>query len=110
MALTTATSPRHCAIIRPGMRPPTWFEWLTVGAIILGPVLALLAQRVLDFIREKKKQRVDLFLTLMSTRMAPLAPAHVQALNSIDVVFNRRGDRKIREAWRNVLAKIRVAP
>jgi hypothetical protein len=35
-------------------RPPTWFEWLTVAAIILGPVLALWVQRVLDRIRERR--------------------------------------------------------
>lgn len=91
-------------------RLPTLVEWLTIAAIILGPVLALLAQRVLDFIREKKKQRVNLFLTLMATRLSPLAPAHVQALNSIDVVFSRRGDQKIRDAWRKVLDQINVDP
>jgi hypothetical protein len=67
---------------------PTWFEWLTVAAIVLGPILALFAQRVLDRLREQQKQRVNLFMTLMSTRAAFLSPVHVQALNSIVVVFN----------------------
>ncbi len=80
--------------------------WLTVAAIVLGPVLALLTQRILDRIREKKKQRVGLYLALMSTRASPLAPAHVQALNSIDVVFSRRSDRHIREAWERWLAHV----
>lgn len=85
------------------MPKPAWFDWLTVAAIVLGPVLALFAQRVLDRIREKKKQRVGLYLALMSTRAQPLVPAHVQALNSIDVVFNRRWrDRAIRNALATV--------
>jgi hypothetical protein len=84
-------------------RPPTWFEWLTVAAIVLGPVLALFAQRTLDWLRERRSQRVQLFRTLMSTRASILAPAHVQALNSIDVVFSRRRDSAIRDAWRALL-------
>ena len=87
-------------------------EWLTIAAIIVGPVLALGAQRVLDRLREKKKRRVDLYLTLMSTRASPLAPAHVQALNSIDVVFNRSWpwrDKTVRDAWHKVLEQVNVA-
>jgi len=85
------------------MRPPTWFEWLTVLAIVTGPVLALFAQRVLDRIRERRKQRVDLFSLLIATRGAFLSPVHVQALNTIVIVFNRPGDAPIRQAWRAVL-------
>jgi hypothetical protein len=62
-------------------------ESLTIVAIVVGPILALGAQRVLDRIREKKKRRMDIFLTLMTTRASPLAPNHIQALNSIDVIF-----------------------
>lgn len=81
--------------------------WLTVAAIVLGPVLALFTQRVLDRIREKKKQKLQIYLALMSTRAQPLAPAHVQALNAIDVVFNRRRrDRAIRAAWEKWLAHV----
>jgi hypothetical protein len=82
-------------------------ESLTIVAIIAGPILALGAQRVLDRIREKKKRRVDVFLTLMSTRASQLAPAHIQALNSIDVIFKRRWrDRSIRDAWHKVLEQV----
>src|SRR3989442_4134092 len=93
------------------MPKPGWFEWLTIAAIVLGPVLALLAQRALDRIREKKKQRVGLYLVLMSTRAQPLSPAHVQALNSIDVVFNRRRkDKAIRAAWEKWFAHAVTPP
>lgn len=89
------------------MPTPTWFEWLTVTAIVRGPVLALLTQRVLDRIREKKKQRVGLYLALMSTRAQPLSAEHVRALNAIDVVFNRkRRDQAIRAAWEKWLAHV----
>jgi len=88
------------------MHPPTWFEWLTLAAIVLGPALALFTQRMLDRIREKKERRVQIYLTLMRTRATPLALDHVNALNSIDVVFNGQRDRKIRAAWANILAHV----
>ena len=82
--------------------PPSWFEWLTVGAIVVGPIFALLAQRLLDYLREKRERRVRLFIALMTTRASQLAPDHINALNSIDIVFSRKRDLKIREAWENV--------
>ncbi len=85
-------------------------DWLTIAAIILGPILALLAQRVLDSLRETRKRRVGLFFTLLTTRMSPLAPNHVQALNSIDVIFTRAVDRPIREAWAKVRGQMSLDP
>jgi hypothetical protein len=91
-------------------RPPTWFEWLTVVALLLGPILALMSQRALDRIREKQQQRLRVYFTLMSTRASHLAPAHVQALNQIDVLFNRDKDAPIREAWRTLFRHIETKP
>jgi hypothetical protein len=85
---------------------PTWFDWITVAALIIGPVLALFAQRALDWIREKKQQRLGIYFTLMSTRSTPLSADHVRALNSIDTVFSRRGDKDVREAWTKLLAHV----
>jgi len=65
-------------------------------------MLALFAQRLLDYLREKKQRRVQLFMALMTTRATPLNPDHVNALNSIDVVFSRKQDEKIRAAWETV--------
>jgi hypothetical protein len=88
------------------MVKPAWFDWLTVAAILLGPVLALSAQRILDWLREKRQRRVQLYLQLIATRASYLSPDHVQALNSIDVVFSRRGDRPVRLAWEKFLAHV----
>lgn len=82
---------------------PSWFDWITVCAIVTGPVFALWAQRGLDHLREKKQQRPRMYLTLMSTRATWLVPAHVEAVNSIDVVFNGWLDKKVRAAWKKVL-------
>lgn len=88
------------------MPKPTWFDWITVAAIILGPILALLAQRALDWLREKKQRRVQIYTTLMALRSNPLHPDHVRALNSIDAIFDRRKDSTVREMWGRVLAHL----
>jgi hypothetical protein len=77
------------------------FEWITIAAIIAGPVLALFIQRVLDWWRERDKRRKSLYFTLMGTRAMFNSPEHVQALNSIDVVF--RKDEDIGKLWKKVL-------
>jgi hypothetical protein len=82
---------------------PSWFDWITVVAIIVGPVFALFAQRVLDWLREKKQRRVQLYLTAMSMRATWLHSDSLRALNSIDTVFGDRHDKPIRDAWSAVL-------
>jgi hypothetical protein len=81
----------------------TRYEWVTIVAIVMGPILALWVQRILDRLREKSNQRLRLFLALMATRATPLASNHVNALNAIDSVFHRRREKKIREAWAKAL-------
>jgi hypothetical protein len=80
---------------------PSWFDWITLLALLCGPILALLAQRALDWLREKDKRRKALYFKLMSTRATWLANEHVEALNSIDIVFTR--DEKIRRLWKTCL-------
>lgn len=87
---------------------PVWFDWITVAAIIAGPVLALAAQRVLDYLREKRNRRVQIYLTLMALRSTPLHPDHIKALNMLDTVFSRKNDRdqKVRDTWDKVLKHV----
>jgi hypothetical protein len=87
---------------------PSWFDWITVAAIVLGPILALFAQRVLDWIREKKKQRVQVYLTAMAFRSLWLHIDSIRALNSIDTVFDKRRDKPVRDAWAAVIAQAYV--
>src|SRR6266704_3646642 len=88
------------------MPKPSWFDWITVAAIVLGPILVLFAQRAPDWLREKKNRRVQLYMTLMSLRANPLHPDHIRALNSIDAVFDKDSDQAVRDAWGRVLAHV----
>lgn len=63
---------------------------IMTSAVILGPILAVQAQKVIEKFQETRKRRMALFKTLMSTRAERLNRDHVQALNMIDIDFYGR--------------------
>jgi hypothetical protein len=78
----------------------TTFDWISIFAIVLGPILAVQAQKFLERIRERKDRREAIFKTLMATRGAQLSLQHVEALNRIDLEFPKTGKfRKVNDAW-----------
>ncbi len=64
--------------------------WLTIAATILGPVLAVQAQKAVESIREINDRKTAVFDKLMATRASRVSPEHVQALNMIDIAFYGR--------------------
>lgn len=85
-------------------------DWATIVAALLGPVLAVQAQKAVESFREKKRRKTSLFEQLMATRAARLAPEHVRALNMVDLVFygertlgiQRRSakEQRVLDAWK----------
>lgn len=73
-------------------------EWLTVAAIVLGPLLAFAVQNYRDARRERTNRKLEIFRKLMLTLKLPLNPVHVDAINSIPVEFY--DDHKVLDAWR----------
>lgn len=75
---------------------------LTIIAIITGPLFALWLQRWTEDRRERRKQRLWVFRTLMMYRATALNPNYVQALNLIDVTFNEASpkEKEVRRAWK----------
>lgn len=86
-------------------------DWVTVAAVILGPIFAVQAQKFLESLREKHSRRLELFKTLMKTRAERLSRDHVQALNLIDIEFYGRRvfgtrfqlakEKRVTNAWKN---------
>jgi hypothetical protein len=76
---------------------------LTILAILVGPIMALMIQRELDKKRERDKRRRELFRTLWSTKTFPsrLHFRHVEALNMICLEF--AGRRPVLDAWKEYL-------
>lgn len=75
-------------------------NWLMILAVFLAPFLAIFAQRKIDEIKERRNQKLWVFRALMSTRGNKLSLEHVQALNSIDLFFEKKGNEKgVIEKW-----------
>jgi len=62
-------------------------DWLGIVAALLSPLIAVQVSVFLQHRKEKREQRFQVFRALMATRAANLTPAHVEALNMIDVAF-----------------------
>jgi len=58
-----------------------------IVATLLGPILAVQAQKAVERARDRNNRKSWVFHTLMATRSARLSADHVQALNMIDLAF-----------------------
>lgn len=63
---------------------------LTIFAIIIGPIFAVVITRYFDTERLKKEKQLFIFRSFMKTRKMPLHPEHVDALNLIEVEFHKK--------------------
>ena len=86
--------------------------WLIIVAVILGPILALWAQRYSERRREERARKLWLFRELMATRTIRLSGRHVEALNHIDLEFDpkKKADAKVLDAWKMYLDTLSDTP
>ncbi|HUW83635.1 MAG TPA: DUF6680 family protein [Phycisphaerae bacterium] len=73
---------------------------LMIVAILVAPFLAVFAQRQIDLWRERRQRKLWVFKTLMATRGRTLSPEHVQALNMIELEFQKPSEKPILLAWK----------
>jgi hypothetical protein len=73
-------------------------EILTVIALVVGPIAAVIITRFLDDQRQYKSRRMDVFRTLMRTRRSVLQPDHIGALNLVEIEF--ASDQAVLAAWK----------
>jgi len=85
---------------------------LMILAVIVGPILAVQAQKFIEKWREARARKVWIFKTLMAMRGTPLAPAFVQALNTIDLEFSPKKpkEKAVLDAWKLYLDHLYSAP
>lgn len=62
-------------------------DWVTCAAVVIGPILAIQVQKVIERIKDKQERRLRVFKTLMATRAERVSREHVQALNMIYIEF-----------------------
>ena len=80
---------------------------LNLIAIIAIPIAAVLIGQWLQNRSEKRKDKMQIFKTLMTSRIYGWTPNSVDALNIIDVVF--ADDVKVRAAWKDLNDKYHVS-
>lgn len=78
---------------------------LMILATALSPLIAVQVTRYLDDRNEERGRKLRVFKTLMATRAYNLSPAHVEALNSIDLEFSqkKKGEKLVVEQWQQYL-------
>jgi len=74
---------------------------LNLVAIVGIPILAVVIGQYLQNRAEKRKDKMQIFRTLMTSRIYGWTVDSVHALNLIDVVFAK--DTAVRGAWKNLL-------
>lgn len=80
-------------------------DWLMILAVLLGPMIAVQLTRYRDIQREIRERKVEIFKTLMATRAYTISWVHVEALNRIDLEFNRKvpKEKEVIDAWKEYL-------
>jgi hypothetical protein len=83
----------------------TLTDWLTIIAMILGPLVAVQVTRYLDTRQEIRDRKLQIFKTLMATRGYAVSWEHVGALNRIDLEFQgeNEGEKAVIDAWKAYL-------
>ena len=80
---------------------------LTIIAILIGPVLAVLVTRWVDSRRAKSDRQWDIFRTLMRHRRTPMNFEFVGALNLVEVEFAKSP--AVIAAWKDLLDKFNLS-
>lgn len=81
-------------------------EWLNLAALIVIPILAVLLGRWLQNRAERRKDKMQIFKALMTSRIYGWTRESVECLNIIDIVFAK--DKAVRAAWKDLNDKYHV--
>jgi len=84
----------------------TMNEYLSLVALIIIPIVAVVIAQWLQNRSEKRKDKMQIFKTLMTSRIYGWTPDSVNALNVIDIVFS--DDKDVRAAWKDLNDKYHV--
>lgn len=84
------------------------YEWLTLGALVLGPVLAVGMNLWHESRRCIRDRQLQVARMLLSTRHLVSDPAYSTAINLIPVEF--RDQKSVMEAWKQYIEAVRYQP
>lgn len=78
----------------------TLIEWLTVFALLAGPVSAVWVTRFIDKKREHEKRKWEIFRNLICFRGNQLSKAFVESFSLVEVEFY--DDKEVLEVWKEL--------
>lgn len=86
-------------------------EWWVVLATLVGPVVAVQTQKLIERTTETQRRKRYIFDVMMANRATRLADEHVKALNMIDLAFLPKGltarkNREVLDAWRSLFGEL----
>lgn len=81
-------------------------DWINLTALIVIPLLAVLLGRWLQNLAEQRKDKMQIFKVLMTSRIYGWTRESVECLNIIDIVFAK--DKPVRAAWKDLNDKYHV--
>jgi hypothetical protein len=86
-------------------------DFAIVSATLIGPILAVQVQKFIERAQAGDRKREGIFRTLMAMRAQTLAPQHIEALNLIDIEFEKKERFKpVRAAWKAYLSHLGETP
>ncbi len=80
-------------------------DWMMIVVVFSSPIVAVRLTRYLDNQREIRERKIQIFKTLMATRAYTISWDHVEALNRIDLEFDKKvpKEKEAIEAWKEYL-------
>jgi hypothetical protein len=86
------------------MTDEQFLGYLTIIAIILGPIMAVVITRWADNRRHLRQRRMAIFRDLMGTRRMRLNVDHVRALNLVEIEFSK--EKLVIDMWRDYMENL----
>src|SRR5438270_11752653 len=83
-------------------------DWLTLIAIVLGPLSAVLVTLLIETLRRRKERRLYIVRMLLTTRHIPADAQYNAAINLIPAEFHKRA--RVMAAWRTYHDRVRERP
>lgn len=78
-------------------------DWITVAAIVIAPIPAIVISIAFDVLRKRREQKLFVLRILMSARLTPSDPSYSAAMNLVPVEFS--GHRPVLVAFREFLVE-----
>lgn len=79
---------------------------INIVAILTAPIIALIIGQYLQEKSKKRADKMEIFKTLMTSRVYGWTTQSVYALNTIDIVFS--DDKRVRKQWKTYYDKLCV--